>query len=93
LPASLFSSDNVNENQEGLYVFVRNGHIEITTNSSVLHLGNNEAGLASSDGSTVRPQDVPRFLEFDRTPLPNASNFNVISLLGDSNISGGRICR
>lgn len=95
LPASpaLFGSDNTNENQEGLYVFVRDGHIELTTNSSVLHLGRNEAGLAGSDGSTVRPQIVPRYLEFDRTPLPNASNFNVIALLGDSNISGGRVCR
>jgi hypothetical protein len=95
LPASpaLFGSDNVNENQEGLFVFVRDGHIELTTNSSVLHLGRNEAGLAGNDGSTVRPQDVPRFLEFDRTPLPNATNFNVTALLGDSNITGGRICR
>jgi hypothetical protein len=95
LPASpaLFGSDNVNENQEGLYVFVRDGHIEMTTNSSVLHLGRNEAGLANNDGSTVRPQDVPRFLEFDRTPLPNATNFNVTALLGDSNVQGGRVCR
>ncbi|MBS7808020.1 FecR domain-containing protein [Variovorax sp. PCZ-1] len=93
LPASLFGSDNVNENQEGLYVFVRDGHIELTTNSSVLHLGRNEAGLAGNDGSTVRPQDVPRFLEFDRTPLPNSTNFNVAALLGDSNITGGRVCR
>ncbi len=95
VPASpaLFGSDNVNENQEGLYVFVRDGHIELTTNSSVLHLGRNEAGLASSDGSTVRPQIVPRFLEFDRTPLPNSSNFNITALLVDSNIPGGRVCR
>lgn len=95
LPASpaLFSSDNVNENQEGLYVFVRDGHIELTTNTTVLHLGRNEAGLATNDGTTVRPQDLPRFLEFDRTPLPNATNFNVTALLGDSNISGGRVCR
>jgi hypothetical protein len=95
LPASpaLFGSDNVSESQEGLYVFVRDGHIEMTTNSSVLHLGRNEAGLANNDGSTVRPQDVPRFLEFDRTPLPNATNFNVTALLGDSNVQGGRVCR
>lgn len=93
IPPALFASDNVNETQEGLFVFVRDGHIELTTNSSVLHLGRNEAGLAGNDGSVARPQDVPRFLEFDRTPLPNSSNFNVTALLGDSNISGGRICR
>jgi hypothetical protein len=93
LPASLFSSDNASENQEGLYVFVRDGHIELTTQASVLHLGRNEAGLAGNDGSVVRPQVVPRFLEFDRTPLPNAGNFNALVLLGDSNIGSGRVCR
>jgi hypothetical protein len=93
VPPALFGSDNTSENQEGLFVFVRDGHIELTTSSQVLHLGRNEAGVAGNDGSVARPQDVPRFLEFDRTPLPNASNFNVTALLGDSNIGGGRICR
>jgi hypothetical protein len=95
LPASpaLFGSENLNESSEGLYVFVRDGHIELTTASSVLHLGRNEAGQVGNDGSTARPQNMPRFLEFDRTPLPNSSNFNVASLLGDSNITGARICR
>jgi hypothetical protein len=95
LPAApaLFSNESTSENTEGLYVFVRDGHIELTTSSQVLHLGRSEAGVAGSDGNVSRPQDVPRFLEFDRTPLPNASNFNVTALLGDSNIQGGRICR
>lgn len=93
LPLSLFSSDNVNENQEGLYVFVRDGHIELTTGTSILHLGRNEAGLAGNNGFTIRPQDLPRFLEFDRTPLPNSGNFNLVSLLGDAGLRGGRVCR
>ncbi len=93
LPAALFSSESTSENQEGLFVFVRDGHIELTTASQVLHLGRNEAGVAGNDGIVARPQDIPRFLEFDRTPLPNASNFNVTALLGDSNIRGGRVCR
>jgi hypothetical protein len=95
LPPSpaLFDSSTSTESQEGLYVFVRDGHIELTTSSSVLHLGRNEAGLAGNDGAVLRPQELPRFLEFDRTPLPNASNFNVTALLGDSNIRAGRVCR
>ncbi len=93
VPPALFGSENTSENQEGLFVFVRDGHIEIASGSSVLHLGRNEAGFAGNNGSVARPQDVPRFLEFDRTPLPNASNFNVTALLGDSNIRGGRVCR
>jgi hypothetical protein len=90
---NLFSSDNVNENQEGLYVLVRDGHIVLITNSSVLHLGRNEAGFVGGDGSTIRPQIVPRFLEFDRIPLPNSGNFSVIALLGDSDIRVVRVCR
>jgi hypothetical protein len=92
-PPSLFDSGNVNENQEGLYVFVRDGHIEITTSAEVLHLGRNEAGFAGSGGNVMRPNDLPRFIEFDRTPLPNSSNFNVATLLGDSDIRSGRVCR
>lgn len=93
VPPALFESSSTSESQEGLYVFVRDGHIELTTSSSVLHLGRNEAGLAGNDGNVARPQELPRFLEFDRTPLPNASNFNVTALLGDSNVRGGRVCR
>jgi hypothetical protein len=93
VPPALFGSESTNENQEGLFVFVRDGHIEIATGASVLHLGRNEAGFAGNNGALARPQDIPRFLEFDRTPLPNASNFNVTALLGDSNVRSARICR
>jgi hypothetical protein len=93
VPPALFETANTTESQEGLYVYVRDGHIELTTASSVLHLGRNEAGLAGNDGAVARPQDLPRFLEFDRTPLPNSSNFNVSALLGDTNNTRARICR
>ncbi|NJS36321.1 MAG: hypothetical protein HC765_07650 [Brachymonas sp.] len=93
VPATLFGSNETQENQEGLFVFVRDGHIEIATGSSVLHLGRNEAGYSDNNGNVARPQDVPRFLEFDRTPLPNSSNFNVSALLGNSDVQGGRMCR
>jgi hypothetical protein len=90
---SFFNSGALDENQEGLYVFVRDGHIEITTSTSVLHLGHNEAGFAGENGNAVRPITIPRFIEFDRTPLPNTPNLNVISLLGGSDIPSGLICR
>jgi hypothetical protein len=92
-PPALFGSEATQESQEGLFVYVRDGHIEIASGSSVLHLGRNEAGFAGNNGNVARPQDVPRFIEFDRTPLPNASNFNVSALLGNSDIQGRRICR
>ncbi len=93
LPPSLFDSSNVNENEEGLYVFVREGHIEITNNSQTLHLGRNEAGFSGLPGIVTRPDFIPRFVEFDRIPLPNARNFTVATLLGDSDIRVSRVCR
>lgn len=93
VPPALFETSSTSENKEGLYVFVRDGHIELTTSSSVLHLGRNEAGMAGNDGQVARPQELPRFIEFDRTPLPNANNFNVSALLADTNSDRGRVCR
>ncbi len=93
VPATLFGSEATSENQEGLFVFVRDGHIEMATGGQVLHLGRNEAGFAGNDGVVARPQDLPRFLEFDRTPLPNASNFNLVGLLGNTDTRSARMCR
>lgn len=70
----LFLSSVVSDSEEGLFVFVRDGHIEVKTVSETLHLGRGEAGFAGSNGSTARPVLVPLFLEFDRTPMPNNRN-------------------
>lgn len=56
--------------QEGLDVFVRDGHIEVTTSSETLHLGKGETGFAGTTGQTLRPLLMPLFLEFDRTQRP-----------------------
>jgi hypothetical protein len=93
LPPSLFESSNVSENEEGLYVFVRDGHIEITSHSQTLHLGRNETGFAGQPGTVTRPDFTPRFVEFDSVPLPNARNFTIATLLGDSDIRVSRVCR
>ena len=70
----LFSETAMTGDQEGLYVFVRDGHIEVTTQSETLHLGKGETGFASEAGRTIRPQLMPLFLEFDRTPKPDSAN-------------------
>ncbi len=93
VPPAFFGSEVTSETQEGLFVFVRDGHIEIATGAQVLHLGRNEAGFAGNNGNVARPQELPRFLEFDRTPLPNATNFNVSGLLGNTDTRSARVCR
>ena len=89
----LFSAAAVGGDQEGLYVFVRDGHIEVTTNSETLHLGKGETGFASDAGRTIRPLLMPLFLEFDRTPRPDSSNPMLQSVLNETLNRSANQCR
>lgn len=89
----LFSNNAVSDSDEGLFVFVRDGHIEVATSREILHLGKGEAGFAGDNGNTARPLQVPKFLEFDKLPLPNSKNPMLASILGESGIKAGNVCR
>jgi len=93
VPPKLFSHDNVSDAQEGLFVFVRDGHIEIATASEVLHLGKGEAGFAGDAGNTARPGQIPKFIDFDRLPLPTAKNPLLVSVLGDAGLKPSTQCK
>lgn len=89
----LFSSAAMTGEEEGLYVFVRDGHIEITTASETLQLGKGETGYASDAGQTLRPLLMPLFLEFDRTPKPNSANPLLQTVLNETLNRPTNICR
>lgn len=89
----LFVADPIDDGQEGLFVFVRDGHIEVVTGRQTLHLGRGETGFAGFDGNTVRPLLTPLFLEFDRTPMPNSRNPMLSTVLGESRIRPTNQCR
>jgi hypothetical protein len=91
-PPKLFSRENLSDNTEGLFVFVRDGHIEVATAGEVLHLGRGEAGFAGQDGSTARPSIIPKFIEFDRLPLPTTRNPLLVSVLNDNNLRPKNSC-
>ena len=93
VPPKLFSSDRVSDSEEGLFVFVRDGHIEIATAGEILHLGRGEAGFAGNSGETRRPVTIPKFIEFDRLPLPSARNPLVVSVLSESANRPNEQCR
>jgi hypothetical protein len=93
VPPKLFSHDRVPESEEGLFVFVRDGHIEVVTNGESLHLGKGEAGFAGLNGLTGRPDNIPKFLDFDRLPMPNSKNPFLLGLLGDQGIKPGNQCK
>lgn len=89
----LFGVGQPNVEEEGLFVFVRDGHIEIVSSKETLHLGRGETGFATYDGTTGRPASLPLFIQNDRLPLPNNPNPGLNSLLGDINAASGKQCR
>jgi hypothetical protein len=90
---SLFLGNNAREDEEGLYVYVRDGHIEIITVSEVLQLGRGEVGFAAPDGRTDRPAVIPRFIDFDRTPLPDTRSPALFAVLDDLGLRVSNQCR
>jgi hypothetical protein len=93
VPPKLFSHDNVSDDQEGLFVFVRDGQIEVATANDILHLGRGEAGFAGTNGMTARPNQIPKFIDFDKLPLPTSRNPLLVSVLADANIKPANQCR
>ena len=89
----LFAQSNVADTEEGLFVFVRDGHIEIASKNDVLHLGKGEAGFANNNGDTARPATIPKFIEFDKLPLPTSKNPLLVSVLADSGIKTSNQCK
>ncbi len=93
VPPKLFSSDSVSDAQEGLFVFVRKGHIEILTANDILQLGDGEAGFAGLNGNTARPNTIPKFIDFDKLPLPTSKNPLLVSVLADAGVKPSNQCK
>jgi hypothetical protein len=91
----LFSFRQHNDQQEGLYVTVRDGHVEIVSGQEILQLGRGETGYSGGDAQTYRPINVPLFIDFDQVPLPTARNPQIVSLLQSAGIrqNNAPICR
>lgn len=90
----LFSLNDIPEDQPGLFVLVRDGHIEVlAANGSLLQLGRGEAGYAGATGVPSRLGEIPRFLDFDRIPLPTSRNPGLATLLGEIGIPPANQCR
>lgn len=93
VPPKLFGTQQVDDAQEGLFVFVRDGHIEIVTANDVLELGRGEAGFAGANGDTARPATIPKFIDFDKLPLPTAKNPLLVDVLADAGIKQQNQCK
>jgi hypothetical protein len=93
VPPKLFGTQQVDDSQEGLFVFVRDGHIEIATANDILELGKGEAGFAGDNGNTARPNQIPKFIDFDSVPLPTVKNPLLVSVLTDAGIKQQNQCK
>ena len=89
----LFDSANSSESLPGLYIFVRDGHIEVISARETLQLGRGEAGYVSPQGFTDRPGIIPRFIDFDHIPLPSSRNAALTAVLDDLNLRTVNQCR
>ncbi|MBC5781738.1 FecR domain-containing protein [Ramlibacter sp. USB13] len=93
VPPKLFAESDVSEEAQGLFVFVREGHIEIDTLNEQLHLGRGESGFAGMTGELLRPTSHPGFMDFDRIPLPTSRNPMLTSVLNESGVRSSQVCR
>jgi hypothetical protein len=89
----LFSSGDVPADEVGLFVYVRDGHIQVTSSSQTLQLGRGETGFVGNDGRAGRPLEMPLFIQFDRVPLPNSPNPMLLSILGQRSSPLAELCR
>lgn len=89
----LFSAGDAKPNEDGLYVFVREGHVEVASAKETLHLGRGETGLARVNGEVGRPAAMPLFIQFDRTPMPNHPNPMLVTVMGEVAKTTSNQCR
>jgi hypothetical protein len=93
VPPKLFGTTPVDDASQGLFVFVRDGHIEIATANDILELGKGEAGFAGANGDTARPTTIPKFIDFDKLPLPTSKNPLLVNVLADAGIKQQNQCK
>ena len=78
----LFSTQEIDEGDLGLFVFSRDGHLALTSGDKTIDIGRGETGFLNADGTQlVRAVVTPNFLEFDFIPRPDRLNPNAARLL------------
>lgn len=81
---------------DGLYLFVREGHVSLADRSRI-DLGVNETGFLGPNGLARRMSSVPGFLANDPYPLPelfSGSDTQILRMFGVTlGVPGQEICR
>ena len=77
IPVEFFSQAAVPEGTEGLFVFVRDGHIVLSTERQQIDLGKGEAAFSGLALGVTRLQNIPSHVVSDSVPLPTSANINI----------------
>ena len=88
----LFSSAALPSDEEGLYVYVRDGDVRVASSGGTVDIGRGETAFAGSDGQVGRPLNTPLFIQFDTVPLPNATNPEIVGVVGALNSRTLPVC-
>ncbi len=92
IPPGTFSQTPVADGAEGLFVFVREGHIVLNSAGQQTDLGKNEAGfVGGAQQGMTRLQNIPNHVLLDAVPLPTVGNINIPGLRPQS--STDPVCR
>jgi len=71
----LFGLTRKDDGEDGLYVYLRDGHLAVSRDGQSIDIGRGEALFAGLSGNTLtRLEAVPRFIQTDPTPRPERTS-------------------
>jgi hypothetical protein len=93
VPDSLFSSNDVADDTEGLFLLLRKGQLSVETASGTVPMGDGESVVVGSNGNALRTTINPKFMDFDALPLPNSRAPLLKSVLTENRLRAANVCQ
>jgi hypothetical protein len=85
---NLFGAGSVSGAPRGLYVLMRDGHIELASEGRSVDLGPGDNGYLGEGRAPIRLTITPTFMLYDPVPLPETFNPNSVRMLDLLNMGG-----
>jgi len=85
---NLFGNTGLTGTPPGLYVLMREGHIELSSEGRSVDLGPGENGYYGEGRAPIRLTVTPTFMLYDPVPLPDRFNPNSVRLIDLLNMGG-----
>lgn len=85
---NLFGTANIDGSPAGVYVLMREGHIELAGEGGTIDLGPGDTGYLGEGRPPLRLTVTPTFMLFDPFPLPDKFDPNSVRLIDILNMGG-----